>query len=146
MTGEDRRLAHENTGDERAENGVHADRMSDQRHDPHDDQDGRDDRHLADQRVVSPADQEKHQASAEGEADDQEQRGADDALRKRSQVDPAMQCQTERHRHDNPAGGVVDDRRGDDQLADRAAHEVHLAHDHRHDLHRGNRQRGAEEQ
>ena len=35
---------------------------------------------------------------------------------------------------------------GDDDLADIAAHEAHLAHHHRDDLDRGDRQRGAEEQ
>lgn len=39
-----------------------------------------------------------------------------------------------------------DSRGGQDDLPDHAPHEIHLAHDHGHDLHRRDRQRGAEKQ
>jgi hypothetical protein len=38
----------------------------------------------------------------------------------------------------HPAG-VLEDRGSNDDLADVAAHEIHLAHHHRHDLDRGDR-------
>ncbi len=41
---------------------------------------------------------------------------------------------------------VVDDRGGDDDLADGAAQKADLAHHHRHDLDRGDRQRDPKEQ
>ena len=67
-------------------------------------------------------------------------------LRHAPGVDVALQRQAEDDRGDDPADGVVDDRRGEDHLADRAAHEIHFADHRRHDLDRGDRQRGAEEQ
>ena len=60
-------------------------------------------------------------------------------------VDRAGRGEPERDRDDDPADGVLEDGGGDDDLADVAAHEIHLAHDHRDDLDRGDRQRGAEE-
>jgi hypothetical protein len=39
---------------------------------------------------------------------------------------------------------VVNDGRGDQRHPDVSTHETHLAHDHCHDLHRGNRQRRTE--
>jgi hypothetical protein len=48
--------------------------------------------------------------------------------------------------NDDPACRVLKDRRSHDDLAQIAAHEVHLAHDHGDDLDRGDRQRGAQEQ
>ena len=61
-------------------------------------------------------------------------------------IDVALQGEAEDHRDDDPADGVVDDGGAEDDLADGAAQEVHLAHHGRDDLHRGDRQRGAEEQ
>ena len=69
-----------------------------------------------------------------------------DALGDAQRIDVALQREAEDHRDDDPADGVVEDRRAEDHLADVAAQEVHLAHHRRHDLHRGDRQRGAEEQ
>ena len=63
-----------------------------------------------------------------------------------STIEAAVRGQAEDDGDDDPADGVVDDRRSDDDLADIAAHEVHLAHDHGDDLDRRDRQRGAEEQ
>ena len=65
---EDRRLADQNAGDERAEHRVHADQVRDQRHDAHDDEDSGDDGEFADQIVVDPADGEIDQPAADGEA------------------------------------------------------------------------------
>ena len=44
------------------------------------------------------------------------------------------------------AEGVLEDRRGDEDLSKIAAGEVHLAHDHRDDLDRGDRQRDPDEE
>ena len=61
VPGQDRRLADQDAGDKGAEHGMHADRVGDQRHDPHDDQDRGDDRQVADEIVVGPADQQEDQ-------------------------------------------------------------------------------------
>ena len=59
MLGQDRRFADQDAGDEGAEHGMNADRMGDQRHRAHDDQDGGDDREFADEIVVDPADRRR---------------------------------------------------------------------------------------
>ncbi len=56
----------------------------------------------------------------------------------------ARRRQAQRDGDDDPADGVLEDRRSDDDLAEIAAHEIHLAHHHGDDLHRRDRQRGAE--
>ena len=56
-----------------------------------------------------------------------------------SSVDMALQRQAEDHRDDDPADGVVDDGGGENDLADGAAQEVHLAHHGGDDLDRGDR-------
>ena len=73
MTGEDRGFADQNAGDEGAEHGVHADQIGDQRHAAHDDEDRGDHGEFADEGVVDPADDEKHDASADRQARDHEQ-------------------------------------------------------------------------
>ena len=146
MAGQDRRLADQHAGDKGAEHGMDADRMGDQRHDAHHDQDRRDHRHLADQIVVGPADQQRHRAAADREAGGEKQQRAEDALPERGKIDMAVAGEPEDHGDDDPADRVVDDRRGDDDLAEGAAHEVQFAHRHRDDLDRRDRQRGAEKQ
>ena len=135
-----------NAGDEGAEHGVYADRVGDQRHHPGCHQDRRDDRELAEEPVVRPADEPKHEAAADGEAENEKDRRAEEALGERGGVDPAVQCKPEGHGHDDPADRVVDDRSRDDHLADRTAEEADLAHHHRNDLYRRDRQRGPEKQ
>ena len=88
----------------------------------------------------------EHDAPADGEAERQERQCAEDGEADRTQVHRAGRGQSERDRDDDPAGGVLEDRGGNDDLADVAAHEIHLAHHHRHDLDRGDRQRGRQEQ
>ena len=81
---QDRRLADQHAGDERAEHGVDADRLRDQRHQAHHDQDRGDDRVFADESVVDPADQPEHQLAADRVAQDQEDARADHGLRERA--------------------------------------------------------------
>ena len=50
------------------------------------------------------------------------------------------------NRDNDPADSVINDCRGNDDLTQIAPHEVHLAHHHRDDFDRRDRQRGAEEQ
>ena len=146
MASEDRRLPDQDAGDEGAEHRMHADEIGQQGHRPHDDQDAGDDSEVADEIVIGPADGEEHRAASDGQAHHHEQEGADNALRQRQRIDFAVQGEAEDDRDDDPADAVVDDGGGEDDLADSAAHEIHLAHHHGDDLDRGDRQRGAEEQ
>jgi len=50
------------------------------------------------------------------------------------------------HGDDDPGDGIVEDRRGEDELAQIAPHRADVDQHHGHDLHRGDRQRRAEEQ
>ena len=143
---QDRRFADQDAGDEGAEHGMHADHVRGQRHQPHDHQDRGDDGEFADEGVVDPADRQRHQPPADGQAERHEGERADDALGDAQRIDVALQRQAEDHRDDDPADGVVDDGGAEDDLADGAAQEVHLAHHGGDDLDRGDRQRGAEEQ
>src|SRR6185503_9779282 len=146
MLGEDGRLADQDAGDEGAEHGMNADRVRDQRHGPHNKKDGRDHGKFTDEIVVDPADDEEYGAPADGEAGNHEGERADDAGGQRAGLDRAMQGKAEDDRNDDPADTVIDDGRGKDDLTDGSAHEMHFTHDHRHDLDRGDRQSGAEEQ
>ena len=52
--------------------------------------------HLADKPVVRPTDHPKYQPPADSEAENEKDRGADEALRERRKINPAMQRQPER--------------------------------------------------
>jgi hypothetical protein len=146
LPGEHRRLSEQHPGDERTEHEMDAEHVGEQRQQTGDHEDGGDVGHLAGESVVRPAKDAEHQPAAEGEAQDEKQRDTEDAVGNAGDVEGTAQRQTERDRQDDPADGVVEDRCGDDDLSDRAAQESQLAHDQRHDLYRGNRQRGAEEE
>ena len=111
MAGQDRRLADQDAGDKGAEHGVDADRLRDQRHRTHDDQDRRDDHQLTDEMVVCPADQERHRAASDREAGSKKQQGAEDALPDRGEVDRAMTREPQDDRQQDPADRVVDNGR-----------------------------------
>ncbi|MGY3407485.1 hypothetical protein ACVWZV_003598 [Bradyrhizobium sp. GM5.1] len=134
---QDRGLPDQNAGDEGTEHGVDADQMRDQRHRAHQQQDHRDDRGGADEIVVGPSNELEHDAAADGEANREEGQRAQHSFRHRGDIQRAVRSEAEDDGDDDPADGVVDDGGGDDDLADIAAHEVHLAHNHRDDLHRG---------
>ena len=53
--------------------------------------------------------------------DDHERERAEHALGDAQRIDVAVQREAEDDRDDDPADGVVDDRRGEDDLADGAA-------------------------
>ena len=101
-------------------------------------------RHLSRRRPDSA--QRGYQPAAESEADAKKKRRAQDASGQCGGVHRAMRGQTEQDSDDDPPDRVVDDRGGNDDLAQVAAHEFHLAHDHGHDLDRRYRKRGAEEE
>ena len=146
MAGQDRRLADQDAGDKGAEHGVDADRMGQERHRTHDDQDRRDHRDIADEVVVGPADQQRHEPPAERKAQREKEQRAKNGRADRVPFDlPALREADDDRQHD-PADRVVDDGRGDGDLPQRAAHEIHLADRHRDDLDRRDRQRGAEKQ
>ena len=146
MAGEDRRLSDQDTGDESSEHGVDPDEMGDQRQCRHHQQHGGDDGHLADKIVVDPADDQEHRPPPQREAGDKEEGGAEHAGSDRCGIDPPVLGKAEDHGHDDPADGVVDDGGGDDDLAHGAAHEIHVAHHHGDDFHRGDRERHAQKQ
>src|SRR5215475_8292510 len=125
---------------------MHADEMRDQRHDPHDHQNHRDHGKVALEIVVRPPNQEIDDPAAKGEARDQEHGGPQDGLGNAHDVDRARLSEAEGDCDDHPADGIFADRRGDDDLSEIAPGEAHFAHDRRHDLDRGNRQSGAEEE
>ena len=66
-------------GDESAEHRVHADRVGRQRHQPGYHQDRRDNRDVADETVVHPADDPKYETAPERETQDEKGRGAEKA-------------------------------------------------------------------
>jgi hypothetical protein len=107
----------------------------------HDDEDGGNHGEFADKIVIYPADDEKHQASTDRQARHHEKDCANDALRQGDWFDRSVQGKAEDDRYNDPADAVIDDGRGKDYLADDTAHEIHLAHDHRHDLDRCDRKR-----
>ena len=109
--------------------------MRDYGHDAHQEQDHRNDGRQTDQVVVCPADQAKDQPPPDGEADSKEREGAEQRLADGVYLYGAVDGEAEDHGDDDPADGVVDDGAGDNDLADIAPHEVHLAHDDGHDLH-----------
>ena len=116
--------------------------LRDQRHRDHDDQNGRDDGQIADESFVGKRIRREHQRD-----------GRSSGLRPETAPFPARSSpadqtsmrpaagQAECDGDDDPTDRVVDDGRGDDDLTDVAAHEIHLADHHRHDLHRRDRQR-----
>src|SRR6516164_9296345 len=144
VLGQDRRFAHQDSCDKSSEHGVNADEMRHQRHCPHDDQDRGDDWYLADERVIGPTDQCKHETPAEREAHQQEQSGPEYALRQGRGIQYAMQRQAGGDCNNGPSHRVVDDGGGDERGPDFSSHKVHLSHDHCHDLDRRNRERRAE--
>ena len=102
----------------------------------HDGKDSRKDCEFAGDVIVHPANDKEYSAAADRQAHHHEQQCADDTLRQGPGVDRAMQGETEDDRNNDPANAVVDDGRRKDDLANDTAHKVHLAHDHRNDLHR----------
>ena len=139
-------MADENARDEGAQHCVHTDRVGGQRHQSGHYQYRGDDGNLADKPVIRPADHPKHEAAPNGEAEDEKDRGANEALREPGEINAAMQRQPEDHRHDDPTDRVVDDRGCDDHLTDGTAKEADLAHNHGNDLDRRDRQSSAEKQ
>ena len=96
--------------------------------------------------VVRPLDEEIDDPASDGEACGEEDGGPQHALADAHDVDRACLSEAENDGDDHPADRVLADRRGDDDLPEIAAGETHLAHDRRHDLDRGDRQRGAKKQ
>jgi hypothetical protein len=89
---------------------------------------------------------EKHEAAADGEARDQEHEGAQNRPADVNEVDAAGLRQAQRNGDDHPADRILADRRGDDDLPEVAAGESHFPHHRGHDLDRGDRECGAQEQ
>ena len=146
LPGQDRRFPDHDARNERAEHGMHADQMRDHRHHAHQEQDHGDDGSGADEMVVGPADQPEGEPAADRKTHRQEGEGAEQRLADGIDVERALRGEAEDDGDDDPADGVVDDGSRDNDLADVAAHKIHFAHDHRHDLHRRDRKRGAEKQ
>jgi hypothetical protein len=71
--------------------------------------------------VVAELDHLEDQAPPQREAERQKQQCAADAAEDREPAEIFLARETERDRNDDPADGVVDDRRGKDDLADIAA-------------------------
>src|SRR6185436_20338118 len=107
-----------------------ADQLGGERERQHHDQDGGDDRYLDGHVVVDPDDQPRHQPPADGQAEGEEQEGAGDARADRLEVDRAGGGDARDHRDDDPGHGVVEDRRGEDELADVAADDADLHQRH----------------
>ena len=101
---------------------------------------------FADESIVDPADCEKYSATTDREARNHEGDRADDTLGQRHRLDRAVQREAEDDRNDDPADAVIDDRRSENDLTDDPAHEIHFAHNHRHDFHRGDRQGRAQKE
>ncbi len=114
--------------------------MSDEGHNAHDHENGRDHCEFAGESIVDPADCKKYSATTDREARNHEENRSDDTLGQRHRIDRAVQREAEDDRNDDPADAVIDDRRSENNLTDDAAHEIHFAHNHCHDFHRGNRQ------
>ena len=68
------------------------------------------------------------------------------AAREREKIDRPVASKPKDDRYDDPADRVVDDCSRNHNLADVAAEEVNLAHDHCHDFDRRNCQGGPEKQ
>ena len=90
---EDWGFADQDAGDEGAKHGMHADQMRDERHDAHDHENGGDHCEFADEDVVDPADDEKHSATADGQAGDHEGERADDTLARAKSIRPSRAAQ-----------------------------------------------------
>ena len=146
MTRQNWRFANQDARDKCAEDGVHADQISDQRHRAHDQQDGGDHRKIAGEDIIDPADDNENNAPADCQAEAHEGECSENALGEAQHVDVALQREAEDDGRDHPPNGVVDDRRCKDDLADRAAHEIHLADYGGNDLDRGDRQRRAKKE
>ena len=145
---QDRRFADQDAGDEGAEHGMHADQVRGQRHRAHDHQDRGDDGEFADESVVRPSGSAKKTSRRPiGEANDHEGERADHALARRS-ARSTLPCSARLKMIAMMIQPMVSSTIAEARITwpTIAAHEVHLAHHRRDDLHRGDRQRGAEEQ
>jgi hypothetical protein len=146
VAGQDRRLADENPGHERTQRGVYTNQIRDERHRAHDHENRGDHRHFADKTVVGPADDAEHETPPERKTRRKKDCRSEDALTHGERVQVSVNREAKGDRDDDPSDRVVDDGRGDQRHPDVSAHETHLAHDHRHDIHRGNRQRRTDKQ
>ncbi len=146
VAGEDRRLSNENARDERAEDRVDAYRLRDEGHHSCYDDDHRDDRQLTHEAVVRPANEEEDDTPAMVKLRTRNRPVPTHSARDAHDVDPAMQRQTEDHRHDDPTHRVIDDRGGDDDLADRTPQKTQLADQQGHDLTEEMERAGTEKQ
>ena len=125
---------------------MYTNQMRDERHRAHDDKNCGDHWHFADETVVRPANDAEHEAPPDCKACCEKDCRSEHALTQREGVDPSVNRQAEADRDDDPSDRVVDNGRSDQRYPDVSAHETHLAHDHCHDLDRGNRQCRTEKQ
>ena len=146
MLGQDGRFANQHARREGAENGVHADPVRDHRHADGDGQNDADDGHLADEGIVGPANEQRHDAPADGEAEENEQSGEREGADDAAEFDGAAGGEPGDDADENPGDGIVEDRGGENRLPDVAAEIAEIADDQRHDLHRRDGQRRAEEE
>ncbi len=128
-----------------AEHRMHADEIGEQRQRDHQHEDDADDRHLDDEAVIHPADDARDPAVPERETNNEENDRPADADEHRPEDDLSVRGEPADERENRPADGVVQDRCGEDDLAEIAPEEIHLAQHGGDDLHRGNRERRREE-
>ena len=139
-------FADQDARDEGAEHRLDADRLSEQRQGPHDEKREGERHQLAEERVVDHPDRARDQSPAESQSDGEEQHEAADRPGDPADVDSALPDDPEDRGDDDPAERILDDRRGDQDLAEVAPFEVHVAHDAGDDLDRGDRQGHAEKE
>jgi hypothetical protein len=128
-----------------AEDRLNANQASGEGERAHDHDDHRYDRRFTARIVVGPLDELEDDATAERQAKRQKKHGAKDAQACGDPIDAGLRRQAKRERDDNPANGVVDHRRGENDLPDVASGKAHVVHDSCDDLHRRDRQRRADE-
>src|SRR6516164_5056836 len=102
MAAQNWRFTDENSGDEGTEDGVDPDQMRYQRHSAHHDQNSGDHGHLADERIVGPADQTEHETPAKREADQEENARPEHTLSEGRRIGMAVQSQAGCDRDDRP--------------------------------------------
>ena len=151
VIGENGRFPDQHAGHESAQHGAYPQKLGEKGEAAHDHQDHGDDGKIAAEIVVDPADGGEDQPAAGGKTEDKKQRDTGHGLAELEPVyamaAPArLAGDAKGDGDDHPAHRVFHDGGGDDDLAQIAAHEIHLPHHHGHDLDGRDGKCGAQEQ
>ncbi len=143
--GQNRGLADEDAGEEGAQHRLDPQPVSDQRHRAHQHEDEADDRVFADKVIVDDTNRPRDQPAPDRQAPGDEQGQRCESRSERCGAVGARAREGEDGRDEEPAQRILEDRRRNDDLPEVPAREVHVAHDHRKNLNRRDRERDAKE-